>query len=52
MATKNYGKFNTIGFAYEMPVQTWVEKGNSKIKFSYYLIAPIDLYRIYKHYKK
>ena len=31
---KNYGKFNTIGFAYEMPVQTWVEKGNSKIKFS------------------
>jgi len=34
----------------EVPLNKWVEKGDSKIGFADFLRAPIELVRIYKHY--
>ncbi|MFD2892844.1 glycosyltransferase [Flavobacterium chuncheonense] len=34
----------------ELPLQTWIEKGNSKIKFSDLLKVPFQLLKIYFHY--
>ena len=30
----------------EVPLRTWIEKGNTKIKITDYLLAPIELFRI------
>jgi hypothetical protein len=48
---KEIGIKKTINCSYEMPVHSWIEKGNTKIKFSYFIIAPFDLFKIYRHYK-
>ena len=33
---------------YEMPLNTWIERGESKTKISYVLKIPVEFYRIYK----
>ena len=38
--------------AREIPLNTWVEKGNSKITFTDILKIPVELYRIHKNYEK
>lgn len=38
--------------AREIPLDTWVEKGNSKITFIDILKIPVELYRIHKNYEK
>ncbi len=38
--------------AREIPLDTWVEKGNSKITFTDVLKIPVELYRIHKNYEK
>ena len=46
-----YGLEHTIQISYESPVTIWIERGESKIKSSYFLKAPFELLRIYNYYK-
>ena len=47
-----FGKERAIQKMYEVPLRTWIEKGNSKVKPSYFFKLWIDLYEISKKYKK
>lgn len=46
---KGYNNLN--GRIVEMPLKKWEDVAGSKIGFTYFLKAPIDLLRIYFHYK-
>ena len=45
-----YGREKTIEMSYEQPVSRWIEKGNSKVGFRYFFIAPFDLLWIRFYY--
>lgn len=46
-----FGKEKAIRKMYEVPLKSWVEKGNSKVKPTYFFKLWIDLYQISKNYK-
>jgi len=35
----------------EAPLHTWIEKDNSKIKFTFFLIVPFELWKIHRAYR-
>jgi hypothetical protein len=37
---------------YEVPLRSWIEKGNSKVKPTYFFKLWLDLYEISNKYKK
>lgn len=37
---------------YEVPLKSWIEKGDSKVKFTYFFKLWLDLYHIGREYKK
>lgn len=39
-------------FIYEFPLNTWIEKGNSRIRFTDFLKFPFQLVKIHFHYAK
>jgi hypothetical protein len=39
------------GSIYEVPLKKWIHKSGSKISLFYYLVAPIDLLKIFFRYK-
>jgi len=43
-----YGRDNVLNKMIEIPLKSWVEKGDSKVKTSYMFKLWIDLYRIYR----
>jgi len=43
-----YGYEQVNKSIYEVPLNTWIEKGKSKIKFDYVFKIPIELYNIHK----
>ncbi len=45
-------KPNFDKFIYEFPLQVWIEKGNSKIKFTDFIKFPFQLIKIYYYYAK
>jgi glycosyltransferase involved in cell wall biosynthesis len=47
-----YGKEKAIQKMHEAPLKSWIEKGNSKVKVTYFFKLWIDLYQINKKYKK
>jgi glycosyltransferase involved in cell wall biosynthesis len=47
-----FGKEKAIQKMYEAPLKSWIEKGNSKVKPTYFFKLWIDLYQINKEYKK
>lgn len=48
---KKYGKAST-NYLVEVPLNIWLEKGGSKLKFSYLIKVPLELLKIKNHYKK
>lgn len=47
-----YGKEEAISKMKELPLKLWVDKGDSKVKFSYFFRLWIDLFRIKRRYSK
>jgi glycosyltransferase involved in cell wall biosynthesis len=47
-----YGKEKAIQKMHEAPLKSWIEKGNSKVKPTYFLKLWIDLFKINKKYKQ
>ncbi len=47
-----FGKEKAILKMYEVPLKSWIEKGNSKVKPTYFFKLWLDLYAINKAYKK
>jgi dolichyl-phosphate beta-glucosyltransferase len=47
-----FGKEKAIQKMHEAPLKSWIEKGNSKVKLTYFFKLWIDLYQINKKYKK
>ena len=47
-----FGKPTAIKKMYEVPLRSWIEKGNSKVKATYFFKLWIDLYNISKLYKR
>lgn len=47
-----YGKEKAIQKMYEVPLKLWIEKGNSKVKATYFFTLWTDLYQINKKYKR
>lgn len=43
---------NNISLIKEVPLQQWIEKGGSKIKFIHMLMVPLQLLRIFFHYRR
>ncbi|MBD0725028.1 glycosyl transferase family 2 [Flavobacterium sp. L1I52] len=48
---KHFGKENALKKMSEIPLKSWIEKGNSKVKPSYFFKLWLDLYFIKKAYK-
>lgn len=48
---KLHGKESALQKMYEVPLSSWIEKGDSKVEFSYMFKIGIDLYRIRNKYK-
>lgn len=46
-----FGKQKAIIKMYEVPLKSWIEKGNSKVKPTYFFKLWLDLYNIKKEYK-
>jgi glycosyltransferase involved in cell wall biosynthesis len=46
-----FGKDEALKKMYEIPLQRWIERGDSKVKFSYIFKIGFDLYYIKKKYK-
>ena len=46
-----FGKERAIQKMYEVPLKSWIEKGNSKVKASYFFKIWVDLYQIKRKYK-
>ncbi len=47
-----FGKEKAITKMYEVPLKSWIEKGNSKVKPTYFFKLWMDLYEISAYYKK
>lgn len=47
-----YGRDDAARLIYELPLRRWEDVGESKIPFSYLPTIPIELGRIYLHYRK
>lgn len=47
-----YGREKAIGKMLEIPLKLWVEKGDSKVKFTYGFKLWFDLFKINREYKK
>lgn len=47
-----FGKKRAIIKMYEVPLRSWIEKGNSKVKATYFFKLWLDLYNISKLYKQ
>ena len=47
-----FGKKSAIKKMYEVPLKFWIEKGNSKVKATYFFKLWLDLYNINRLYKK
>ena len=47
-----FGKEKAIQKMNEVPLKSWIEKGNSKVKPTYFFKLWIDLYQINKRYKR
>jgi glycosyltransferase involved in cell wall biosynthesis len=47
-----FGREKAIRKMHEVPLKSWVEKGDSKVKLTYFFKLWIDLYQINKNYKK
>jgi dolichyl-phosphate beta-glucosyltransferase len=45
-----YGVERTTRSVYEAPLHEWKETGGSKLRFTHFLKAPIDLFKIYREY--
>lgn len=49
---KHFGKENALLKMKEIPLNSWIEKGNSKVKPTYFFKLWLDLYNIKKKYTK
>ena len=47
-----FGRKQAAGMIYEVPLQRWEDVGESKIALSYLPKIPVELVRIYLHYRK
>lgn len=47
-----FGREKVLDKMFEVPLKVWVEKGNSKVKLTYFFKLWFDLYTIVKKYKK
>lgn len=47
---EKYGE-KTLDVMLEVPLKRWIDKGNSKVKYSYFFKLFVDLYRINRKYK-
>jgi glycosyltransferase involved in cell wall biosynthesis len=47
-----FGREKAIQKIYEVPLRSWIEKGNSKVQASYFFKLWFDLYKINKRYKR
>ncbi len=48
---KHYGRAQAIAKMHEYPLKQWIDKGESKVKFSYFFKLWFDLWRIKATYK-
>lgn len=48
----HFGKENALQKMKEIPLKSWIEKGNSKVKPTYFFKLWLDLYNIKKRYTK
>jgi dolichyl-phosphate beta-glucosyltransferase len=48
---RQHGRNNLVGRVAEMPLKTWLEKGGSKVKLSYFFKLWYELYRIHRVYQ-
>jgi hypothetical protein len=48
----HYGKSNALELMDEIPVKRWVDKGDSKVKLSYFFRLWVDLYRIWQSHQQ
>jgi hypothetical protein len=46
------GKENYVKKVCEIPVNEWKEVGGSKLKTSDFILAPLEILKIYRKYKK
>jgi len=46
-----FGKKIVIKKICEVPVKSWIDNGQSKVKFSYFFYLWVDIYKIYKTYE-
>tara|TARA_B100001093_G_scaffold249615_1_gene239022 strand:+ start:196 stop:921 length:726 start_codon:yes stop_codon:yes gene_type:complete len=47
----HFGKEKIKYFSKEIPLDSWIDSGNSKIKLSYGILVWFDLFKIYRTYK-
>ena len=47
----HYSREKVLDKMIEVPLNRWIDRGSSSVKFSYFFKMWIDLYRIKKHYK-
>jgi hypothetical protein len=48
----HYGKPKALALMDEIPVKKWIDKGDSKVKLSYFFRLWVDLYRIWGSHRK
>jgi hypothetical protein len=48
---KLYGKQTTLNIVLEVPLNYWAEVGQSKLRISYFIKVPFELWQIYRQYK-
>ncbi len=48
----HYGKEKALTFMEEVPVKSWIDQGESKVKVSYFFRLWIDLFSIWRTHKK
>ena len=47
----HFGLEKTIAISFEQPVSEWIDKDGSKVNPTYFLKAPLELFKIIRHYK-
>ena len=48
---RQHGKEKAMNKMMEIPLTSWIDNGNSKVRFSYFFIIWFDLFNIYRKYK-
>lgn len=48
----HYGKSNALELMDEIPVKKWIDKGDSKVKLSYFFRLWVDLYSIWRSHQQ